>query len=162
VSDARRFLEFSFENGDPMHAGYVLMLFLGLPRGELLGLRWDERIGLSTFFVGVIVVAVVGNAAEHWVAAYFASRDKMHISVNIAVGSGAQIALFVAPVLVLASFVIGPFPMALVFNGFELGAIFLAIIIADQVTQRGESTWFEGLQLLAIYSVLGLTFFFVS
>jgi len=121
-----------------------------------------ESIGLSTFFVGIIVVAVVGNAAEHWVAAYFASRDKMDISVNIAVGSGAQIALFVAPVLVLASFVIGPFPMALVFNGFELGAIFLAIIIAEQVTQRGESTWFEGLQLLAIYAVLGLTFFFVS
>jgi hypothetical protein len=93
------------------------------------------------------------------VAAYFASRDKMDISVNIAVGSGAQIALFVAPGLVLASFVIGPFPMALVFNGFELCAIFLAIIIADQVTQRGESTWFEGLQLLAIYAVLGLTFF---
>jgi Ca2+:H+ antiporter len=121
----------------------------------------SESIGLSTFFVGVIVVAIVGNAAEHWVAVYFASRDKMDIAVNIAVGSGAQIALFVAPVLVLASFLIGPFPMALVFNGFELGAIFLAIIIADGITQRGESTWFEGLQLLAIYAVLGLTFFFV-
>jgi Ca2+:H+ antiporter len=81
--------------------------------------------------------------------------------VNIAVGSAAQIALFVAPVLVLASFVIGPFPMALVFNGFEIGAIFLAILIADEITQRGESTWYEGLQLLAIYAVLGLTFFFV-
>jgi Ca2+:H+ antiporter len=122
----------------------------------------SESIGLSTFFVGVIVVAIVGNAAEHWVAVYFASRDKMDIAVNIAVGSGAQIALFVAPILVLASYLIGPFPMALVFNGFELGAIFLAIIIADEITQRGESTWFEGLQLLAIYTVLGLTFFFVG
>jgi Ca2+:H+ antiporter len=121
----------------------------------------SAAIGLSPFFVGIIVVAVVGNAAEHWVAVYFASRDKMDISVNIAVGSGAQIALFVAPVLVLASFVIGPFPMALVFNGFELGAVFLAVIIANEVTQRGESTWYEGLQLLAIYVVLGLTFFFV-
>ena len=119
----------------------------------------SATIGLSPFFVGVIVVAVVGNAAEHWVSVYFASRDKMDISVNIAVGSGAQIALFVAPVLVLASFVIGPFPMALVFNGFELGAVFLAVIIANEVTQRGESTWYEGLQLLAIYIVLGLTFF---
>ena len=108
-----------------------------------------------------LLVAVVGNAAEHWVAVYFAARDKMDISVNIAVGSAAQIALFVAPVLVLASFVIGPFPMALVFNGFEIGAIFLAIIIANEVTQRGESTWYEGLQLLAIYAVLGLTFYFV-
>jgi len=122
----------------------------------------SDAIGLSPFFVGIIVVAIVGNAAEHWVAVYFASRDKMDISVNIAVGSGAQIALFVAPVLVLSSFIIGPFPMALVFNGFELGAIFLAIIIADEITQRGESTWFQGLQLLAIYAVLGLTFFFVS
>jgi Ca2+:H+ antiporter len=121
----------------------------------------SERLGLSPFFVGVIVVAVVGNAAEHWVAVYFAQKNKMGLAVNIAVGSGAQIALFVAPVLVLASFVIGPFPMALVFNGFELGAIFLAILIADEITQRGESTWYEGLQLLAIYAVLGLTFFFV-
>jgi hypothetical protein len=68
----------------------------------------------------------------------------------------------VAPVLVLASFVIGPFPMALVSNGFELGAIFLAILIADEITQRGESTWYEGLQPLAIYAVVGLTFFSCS
>jgi Ca2+:H+ antiporter len=121
----------------------------------------SESLGLSPFFVGVIVVAIVGNAAEHWVAVYFAMKDKIGLSVNIAVGSAAQIALFVAPVLVLASFVIGPFPMALVFNGFELGAIVLAILIADEITQRGESTWYEGVQLLAIYAVLGLTFFFV-
>jgi Ca2+:H+ antiporter len=121
----------------------------------------SESLGLSPFFVGVIVVAVVGNAAEHWVAVYFAMRDKIGLSVNIAVGSAAQIALFVAPVLVLASFFIGPFPMALVFNGFEIGAIVLAILIADEITQRGESTWYEGVQLLAIYAVLGLTFFFV-
>ena len=88
-------------------------------------------------------------------------KNKIGLSVNIAVGSAAQIALFVAPVLVLASFFIGPFPMALVFNGFEIGAIFLAVLIADQITQRGESTWYEGLQLLAIYAVLALTFFFV-
>jgi Ca2+:H+ antiporter len=121
----------------------------------------SESIGLSPFFVGVIVVAVVGNAAEHWVAIYFAARDKMDLAVNIAIGSSAQIALFAAPVLVLLSFVIGDFPMALVFNGLELGAVFLAILIANQVTQEGESTWFEGLQLLAVYVVLGLVFYFV-
>ena len=121
----------------------------------------SESIGLSPFFVGVIVVAVVGNAAEHWVAIYFAARDKMDLAVNIAIGSSAQIALFAAPLLVLISFVVGPFPMALVFNGLELGAILLAILIAQQVTQEGESTWFEGLQLLAVYAVLGLVFFFV-
>jgi Ca2+:H+ antiporter len=121
-----------------------------------------DSIGLSPFFVGVIVVAIVGNAAEHWVAIYFALRDKMDLSVNIAVGSSAQIALFAAPVLVLLSFAVGPFPMALVFNGFEVGAIFLAAIMADMVTRDGESTWFEGLQLLAVYAVIGLTFYFVA
>jgi Ca2+:H+ antiporter len=122
----------------------------------------SEGIGLSPFFVGVIVVAIVGNAAEHWVAIYFAARDKMDLSVNISIGSSAQIALFAAPVLVLLSFVVGPFPMALVFNGLELGAVFMAVLIANQVTQEGESTWFEGLQLLAVYVVLGLVFFFVG
>jgi Ca2+:H+ antiporter len=121
----------------------------------------SESIGLSPFFVGVIVVAIVGNAAEHWVAIYFAARDKMDLAVNIAIGSSAQIALFAAPVLVLASFFLGPFPMALVFNGLELGAILLAVLIANQVTQEGESTWFEGLQLLGVYIVLGIVFFAV-
>jgi Ca2+:H+ antiporter len=121
----------------------------------------SESIGLSPFFVGVIVVAIVGNAAEHWVAIYFAARDKMDLAVNIAIGSSAQIALFAAPVLVLLSLVVGDFPLALVFNGFELGAIVLAVWIAQQVVAEGESTWFEGLQLLAVYAVLGLTFYFV-
>src|SRR3954469_22588217 len=120
----------------------------------------SETIGLSEFFVGVIVVATVGNAAEHWVAVLVAAKDKMDLAVNIAIGSSAQIALFVAPVLVLISFVLGPHPMALVFNGFELGAVLLAVIIANQVTQEGESTWFEGLQLLAVYLVFGLAFFY--
>jgi Ca2+:H+ antiporter len=121
----------------------------------------SRAIGLSTFFVGLIVVAVVGNAAEHWVAIYFARHDRMDLSVNIAIGSSAQIALFVAPVLVLLSFVVGPFPMPLVFNGLEVAAIVLAALVANQVTQEGESTWLEGLQLLGVYMVLGLVFFFV-
>jgi Ca2+:H+ antiporter len=121
----------------------------------------SESIGLSPFFVGIIVVAIVGNAAEHWVAIYFAARDKMDLAVNIAIGSAAQIALFAAPVLVLLSLFVGDFPMALVFNGFELGAVVLAVFIAQQVVAEGESTWFEGLQLLSVYAVLGLTFYFV-
>ena len=120
----------------------------------------SSTIGLSEFFVGLIVVAIVGNAAEHWVAIYFAMRDKMDLSVNIAIGSSAQIALFAAPVLVLVSFFVGPNPMALVFNGFELGAIFLAILIANHVTADGESTWYEGMQLLSVYAVLGVVFFY--
>ena len=121
----------------------------------------SDTIGLSPFFVGVIVVAIVGNAAEHWVAIYFAAKNRMNLAVNIAIGSGAQIALFAAPLLVLASLFIGPFPMALVFNGYELAAILLSVFIASQVVQEGESNWFEGLQLLAVYAVLGLTFYFV-
>ena len=120
----------------------------------------SETIGLSEFFVGVIVVATVGNAAEHWVAVLVAAKDKMDLAVNIATGSSAQIALFVGPVLVLCSFVLGPHPMALVFNGFELGAILLAVVIANQVTNEGESTWFEGFQLLAVYLVFALAFYF--
>jgi Ca2+:H+ antiporter len=120
----------------------------------------SKAAGLSEFFIGVIVVAIVGNAAEHWVAVLVARKDKMDLSVNIAIGSSAQVALFVAPVLVLASLVIGPHPLALVFNGFELGALLLAVLIANVVTQDGESTWFEGVQLLAVYAVLGLAFYY--
>jgi Ca2+:H+ antiporter len=120
----------------------------------------SESIGLSEFFVGVIVVAIVGNAAEHWVAVLVATKDKMDLAVNIAIGSSAQIALFVAPVLVIASFLMGSFPLALVFNGFELGAILLAILVGQHVTSDGESNWFEGVQLLALYFLLGLAFYF--
>jgi Ca2+:H+ antiporter len=120
----------------------------------------SEAVGLSEFFIGVIVVAIVGNAAEHWVAVLVAYKDKMDLAVNISIGSSAQIALFVGPLLVLASFVIGPQPMALVFNGFELGAVLIAIFVAQIVTHEGESNWFEGVQLLAVYAVLALAFFF--
>jgi Ca2+:H+ antiporter len=120
----------------------------------------SHAVGLSEFFIGVIVVAIVGNAAEHWVAVLVAMKNKMDLAVNIAIGSSAQVALFVAPVLVLASFFIGPHPLALVFNGFELGAILIAILIANYVTQDGESTWFEGVQLLAVYAVFGLAFYY--
>jgi Ca2+:H+ antiporter len=120
----------------------------------------SKDIGLSEFFVGVFVVAIVGNAAEHWVAVLVAAKDKMDLAVNIAIGSSAQIALFVAPILVLLSFVVGDDPMALVFNGYELGALLFAVLIANLVTQDGESNWFEGVQLLSLYAVLGLVFYF--
>ena len=120
----------------------------------------SSSVGLSEFFIGVIVVAIVGNAAEHWVAVLVAWKDKMDLAVNIAIGSAAQIALFVAPVLVLCSLFIGPHPMALVFNGFELAGVIMAILIAAHVTNEGETTWFEGVQLLAVYAILALAFAF--
>jgi Ca2+:H+ antiporter len=120
----------------------------------------SESLGLSEFFIGVIVVAVIGNAAEHWVAVLVAFKNKMDLAVNIAIGSSAQIALFVAPVLVIASFFIGVGPMPLVFNGFELGAVLIAILVANVITHDGESNWFEGVQLLALYAILGIAFFY--
>src|SRR4051794_13833921 len=120
----------------------------------------SHAIGLSEFFIGAIVVAIVGNAAEHWVAVLVAYKNKMSLAVNIAIGSSAQVALFVAPVLVLCSFFLGPEPMPLVFNGLELAAVAIAAIIANQVTQEGESTWYEGLQLLLVYVVVALAFGF--
>ncbi|MFT4048758.1 MAG: calcium/proton exchanger [Solirubrobacterales bacterium] len=120
----------------------------------------SHAIGLSEFFVGVFVVAIVGNAAEHWVAVLVAHKDKMDLAVNIAIGSAAQVALFVAPVLVLLSFVVGPHPMPLVFNGFELAGLLIALITANLITSDGRSTWFEGLQLLSLYAVIGVAFYF--
>ena len=119
-----------------------------------------ESLGLTEFFIGAVIVAIVGNAAEHWVAVYVAAKDKMDLAVNIAVGSAAQVALFVGPLLVLLSFFVGPQPLALVFNGFELGALLLAVIIVSHITGEGQSTWFEGLMLLALYAVVAAAFFF--
>ncbi len=119
-----------------------------------------HSIGLSQFFIGAIVIAIVGNAAEHWVAVLVAYKNKMDLAVNIAIGSSAQIAIFVLPLLVLLSWLIGPGPMPLVFNGLEVVAVVVAVLIANQVTNEGESNWFEGLLLLAVYGVVGLTFAF--
>jgi Ca2+:H+ antiporter len=165
---------FSAGHGDDDHVGeawpirqsVIVLAIAGIAVGLMSEIlvgsinEASETIGISNFFVGLIVVAIIGNAAEHWVAIYFAAKDKMDLSVNIAVGSSAQIALFVAPVLVLLSFVVGPNPMSLVFNGYELGAVVLALLIANLVLTDGESTWYEGLQLLAVYAVLGVVFFF--
>jgi Ca2+:H+ antiporter len=140
----------------------VAGVLVGLMSEVLVGSIQEasEGIGISEFFVGLIVVAIVGNAAEHWVAVYFAMKDKMDLSVNISIGSSAQIALFAAPVLVLLSFVVGDHPMALVFNGYELVAMLLAILVANFVVNEGESTWFEGLQLLALYALMGVVFYY--
>jgi Ca2+:H+ antiporter len=118
-----------------------------------------QKLDISEFFIGAIIVAIVGNAAEHWVAVLAARKDQMNLAVNISIGSSAQIALFVAPVLILASHLIGPNPMALVFNGFELAALILSALLASQVTQDGRSNWFEGLQLLAVYVIIAFSFF---
>jgi len=118
------------------------------------------RFGFSELFVGVIVIALIGNAAEHYSAVTAARRDEMTLAVEIAVGSSAQIALFVAPALVLYSFAIGR-PMSLLFNAFEITAIALSVLATSMVVTDGESNWVEGLQLLSVYLILALAFYFV-
>jgi Ca2+:H+ antiporter len=118
------------------------------------------RFGFTELFVGVIVIALIGNAAEHYSAVTAARRDEMTLAVEIAVGSSAQIALFVAPALVLYSFAIGR-PMSLLFNAFEITAIALSVLAASMVVTDGESNWVEGLQLLSVYLILALAFYFV-
>lgn len=120
-----------------------------------------HELGMSTIFVGVIVVAIVGNAAEHSTAVMVAMKNRMDLSLTIAIGSSIQIALFVAPVLVLSSYFIGPRPMDLVFTPSEVLAIGLAIAISGQIAGDGESNWLEGIQLLAVYVILGIVFFFL-
>lgn len=118
-----------------------------------------SSLGLTALFTGVILVPIIGNAAEHATAVTVAMKNKMDLSVSVAVGSSLQIALFVAPVLVLAGVILGQ-PMDLNFNPFELVAVAVAVLIANSVSSDGRSDWLEGTLLLAAYVVLGLAFFF--
>jgi len=119
------------------------------------------RFGVTELFLGVIVLAVVGNAAEYVSAAYFAHRNQMGLALTITVGSTIQIAILVAPLLVLASTFMGR-PMNLVFSSpLELGAIAAVAFAVNTIAEDGETTWFEGVLLLSIYVLLGLAFYFV-
>jgi Ca2+:H+ antiporter len=118
------------------------------------------RFGLTELFVGVVIVAIIGNAAEHYSAIVAARRNQMTLAVEIAIGSSAQIALLVGPVMVLYSWSIGR-PMSLLFNPFEITAIALSVFATALVVVDGESNWVEGLQLLAVYLILALAFYFV-
>jgi Ca2+:H+ antiporter len=118
-----------------------------------------SAFGMTSVFVGVIVVAIIGNAAEHSTAILVARKNRMDLALGIAIGSSIQIALFVAPVLVFASYWLGPAPMDLVFTPAEVIAIVIAVAITSQVASDGESHWLEGVQLLAVYLILALIFF---
>lgn len=117
-----------------------------------------ERLGMSDVFVGVFLVAIIGNAAEHSTAVLMALKNKMDLSINIAVGSSIQVALLVAPLLVFVSYAFGP-PMDLVFTTFEIVAIALSAGIVNLIALDGESNWMEGVLLLAVYGILGLAFY---
>jgi Ca2+:H+ antiporter len=119
-----------------------------------------QSLGLTQTFVGVIVVALVGNAAEHTTAVWAALKNKMDLSLNIAVGSSLQIALFVTPMLVFASYAFSR-PMDLEFSLPEIVAMAVAIWIAQQISGDGESNWLEGVQLLSVYVIMAILFFFL-
>ena len=120
----------------------------------------SQQLGLSQFFIGAIVVAIVGNAAEHYVAVVAAAKDQMDLTVSIAVGSAAQVGLLLAPLVALASIVIGPERMPLVFNGYELAALLCGGWLAAAVTWGGVSTRRRGAGLLGAYTALGIAFLF--
>jgi Ca2+:H+ antiporter len=119
-----------------------------------------EQLGVSELFLGVILIPLVGNVAEHIVGVQVAMKNKMDLSLSISLGSSMQIALFVAPALVFISLLFGN-EMTLYFSLFEVAALTLAVLCAAQVSVDGESNWLEGVQLLAVYLITGLGFFFV-
>ncbi len=119
-----------------------------------------KALGMTELFVGMIVVAVVGNAAEHSTAILMARKNQPDAALAIAVGSSTQIALLVAPLLVIVSFAFGS-PMTLVFHPLEIAAIVLAVLIIHMVALDGETTWFEGLELLAVYLMLAFAFYYL-
>jgi Ca2+:H+ antiporter len=128
----------------------------------LVGTIEDMRstFGMTEIFVGVIIVAIVGNAAEHSTAVLMAMKNKMDLSVGIAIGSSLQIALFVAPVLVFLSYVVGH-PMDLEFTLPEVFAVVASVYILFQISGDGETNWIEGVQLLSLYVILGILFLYL-
>lgn len=120
-----------------------------------------HKLGMTEVFIGVIVVAMIGNSAEQSTAILMAMKDRMDLALSIAIGSSIQIALFVAPVLVLASYIIAPAPINLVLTPAEVLAVTFSVVIAGQICGDGESNWFEGSQLLAVYTIVALLFYFL-
>jgi Ca2+:H+ antiporter len=149
----------------PRTAGIVLALATGAVvwLSEILVHSVEgvtASLGWSEFFLGIILIPIVGNVAEHLVAVEVAIKNKMELSLEIALGSSLQIALFVAPVLVFAALLFGQY-LNLVFNQFELLAMIAAVLITALVASDGETNWLEGAQLLGVYLILGVAFFFI-
>jgi Ca2+:H+ antiporter len=148
-----------------------IWLWVGVLLGITLLVAWEseilvgslevatESLGLTSLFTGVILLPVIGNAAEHATAVTVAMKNNMELSVSVAVGSSLQIALFVAPILILSGWLLHQ-PMDLNFNPFELVAVGVAVLIANSISSDGRSNWLEGILLLATYAILGLAFYF--
>ena len=141
---------------------FVATAFVAVMSEYLVGAveQASHSLGLTSVFVGVILVAIIGNAAEHSTAILMAMKNKMDLALNIAVGSSLQIALFVAPVLVFASYFFGV-PMDLIFSPMEVVAVIVSVAVVALISQDGESNWMEGVLLLAVYVILGITFYWL-
>ncbi len=169
--------------GTPPEAGAVhdvahgtprwsLPVSLGILGGSTVFIAWLSEIlvgavepvvqglGMTEFFLGVIIIPLVGNVAEHVVGVETAYKNKMDLSLAISLGSSMQVAMFVAPVLVFLSLIMGN-PMDLIFNPFELASLGAAVLIAALISLDGESNWLEGAQLLAVYVIIAIAFFFL-
>ncbi|MEI6427806.1 MAG: calcium/proton exchanger [Pseudanabaena sp. ELA607] len=140
----------------------VATIFVAIESEFLVGTLEEATaaFGFSDLFTGVILLPIIGNAAEHTTAITVAMKNKMELSVSVAVGSSLQIALFVGPLLVLIGWLIGK-PMDFNFNTFELVAVGVAVLIANSISSDGRSNWLEGILLLATYVTLGFAFYFL-
>jgi Ca2+:H+ antiporter len=159
----------TFEHGEPKWTMRKAMgilagatVFVALMSEFLVGALEEtvEDVGLSKLFVGLIIVPLVGNAAEHSSAILLAAKDKMDVSIEIAIGSSTQIALFIAPLLVFVSLAVGH-PMDYIFTGIEIAAVAFSSAILGFIALDGRSNWFEGAQLLAAYLIMATSFFFL-
>jgi Ca2+:H+ antiporter len=159
--------------GEAAHASWSVGRALAVLAAATVGVAWMSEIlvgaieptahalGLSDAFVGVFVVAIVGNAAEHATAITAALKNRMDLSLSIAIGSSVQVALFVAPFLVLLSYAFAGAPMDLAFSGALVLTVLLSVLVVGQVAGDGRSDWLKGVQLLAVYLILGLAFFLI-
>ncbi|QHI71670.1 calcium/proton exchanger [Aminipila terrae] len=137
----------------------ISTVFIGIESEIFVGTvePMTKAMGLSEFFVGIILVPIIGNAAEHSTAVLMALKNKMNVAIEIALGSSLQIILFVTPVLIFLSLMFSP--MSIIFNTFELVALLFSVLIANRVASDGESNWLEGVQLIAAYIILAASFF---
>jgi Ca2+:H+ antiporter len=141
--------------GASVLAAWMSEILVGAAEGT------GKELGMSQVFIGIVFLAIVGGAAESGSAIAMARKNKMDLSVGIALGSCIQIALFVAPVLVLASYFIAPQPLDLAFNRAEIGSLFIAVLIGAMVCGDGQSNWYKGVQLMTVYAIIALMFYFI-
>jgi Ca2+:H+ antiporter len=141
--------------GASLLAAWMSEILVGAAEGT------GRELGMSQVFIGVVFLAIAGGAAESGSAIAMARKNKMDLSVGIALGSCIQIALFVAPILVLASYWVAPVPLDLAFNRAEIGSLFIAVLIGAMVCGDGQSNWYKGVQLITVYAIIALMFYFI-